>query len=330
MKGKTLFVVLLSIALVFMATVPAMAKGKDVSAVLRAGGGAVGGAGFVMLTGLSKVVTDAYPKISITVVPGGWVGNITRVNVGELDLASTSNTLCGMAEQGIAPLNKPVPNVRALFSVQDTMYYFMYARKDFPADSVDEIIEKKLPARMCTLSPGSITEMEFKNALATMGVTWDDIKAWGGKINFVTWGDAVSLVKDGHADIICAAALGKAGWAMELASVRDMKVLKWSPKLLNAVNKATGTRTATMPGGLYEGIDYTVDCPASSGEIIMNSGVSDEVAYAIVKAMAEGAEDYRNFHHAFRSFTAKGMPDSIFLPLHPGAVKYYKEMGYMK
>jgi TRAP transporter TAXI family solute receptor len=323
-------VIVVSVMLFSFSTAALAGAGSDVSAVMRAGGGAVGGAGFVMLTGVSKIVSNAYPKVSITVVPGGWVGNITRVNVGELDLASTANTLCGLAEKGLAPLNKPFPDVRALFSVQDTMYYFMYARKDFPVDSVEELIEKKIPARICTLSPGSVTEMQFKNALAARNVTWDDIKQWGGKVNFVKWGDGVSLIKDGHADLICAAALGKAGWAMELATVRDMKVLKWSPELLDAINQKTGTKTASMPGGLYKGIDDAVDCPASSGEIIINAKVADEVAYAIVKAMAEGADEYRNHHAAFRGFTAEGMPTGLFLPLHPGAVKYYKEMGYMK
>ena len=205
MKSKSLKIMVLILMLVTFSAIPAATAGSEVSAVLRAGGGAVGGAGFVMLTGVSKIVGDAYPKVSITVVPGGWVGNISRVNSGELDLASTSNTLCGLAENGIAPLNKPIPNVRALFGVQDTMYYFMYARKDFPADTVEELIAKKMPARICTLAAGSVTEMQFKNALAARNVTWDDIKQWGGKVNFVTWGDAVSLIKDGHADLICAA-----------------------------------------------------------------------------------------------------------------------------
>jgi len=302
----------------------------EVSAVMKAGGGAVGGAGFLMLTGLSKVVSTAYPKINMTVVPGGWVGNISRVNSGELDLASTSNTLCKMAENRIPPLEKPVPNVRALYNVQDTMYYFMFARKDFPADSVDELLSKKMPARMCTLSPGSITEMQFKDALAAKGVSWDMIKSWGGKVNFVEWADAVSLIKDGHADIICAAALGKVGWAMELATVREMKVLKWSPELLKAINEKTGTTTATMPGNLYQGINYSVDCPASCGEIIINSKISNEVAYAIVKAIAAGEEDFRNYHAAFKTFTSRGMPHGLYLPLHEGAIKYYKEKGYLK
>ena len=292
-------------------------------------------AGFVMLTGVSKIVGDAYPRISTTVVPGGWVGNITRVNTGELDLASTANTLCNLAEKGIPPLDKTYSNVRALFNVQDTMYYFMFVRKDFPVNSVEELLKKKLSAKICTLSPGSVTELQFKNALAVRNVTWDNIREWGGKVNFVKWGDAVSLVKDGHADIICAAALGKAGWAMELATVREMKVLNWNEESWNkefliAMNKKTGTRTEIMPAGLYKGINYTVECPASSGEIIINSKVSDDVVYAIVKAMAEGAGVYKNHHAAFKNFTAEGMAKGLFFPLHPGAAKYYKEMGYLK
>ena len=300
---------------------------QEVSAVLRGGGGAVGGAGFVMLTGVSHIVSTDYRRIGITVVPGGWVGNVTRVNSGELDLASTSNTLALSALKQEKPLDQPIPNVRSLFNVQDTMYYFMFARKDFPADSIEEFFQKKIPARICTLAAGSVTEMQFSSALASQNLTWDNIIEWGGKVNFVTWGDAVNLIKDGHADIIAAAALDRAGWAMELATVRDMKVLEWSPDLLEAINKKTGTTTATMPGGLYTGIDYSVDCPASSGHIIINSNVPDIVAFTIVKAMAENEKAYSEHHASFKNFKAEGMPKGLYLPLHPGAKKYYIERG---
>ena len=330
MKGKHVGrIILVVLLVVFTATSLAIA-GSEVRATLKAGGGAVGGVCFVMLTGVNKVVSSAYPKISMTVVPGGWVGNITRVNTGELDLASTANTLCTLAEKGIAPMDKGFPNVRALFGIQDHMFYFMFARKDFPVNSVGEIIKKKYPVRLCTLSKGSVTELTFRTALSHKNVTWDDIKKWGGKVNFVRWGDAVSLVKDGHADLICAAGIKKIGWAMELSTVRDMKVLKWERGFLDYASKNLGTVTRTMKGGLYRGIDYGVDCPSSSGEIIINSTVSNEVAYAIVKAMAEGAGDYRNHHAAFSSFTAKGMPKNIGLPIHPGALKYYREKGYLR
>lgn len=326
---KTVLLITFSLSVVFFSN-PEISQSSDVSAVLRGGGGATGGAGFLMLTGMNKVVNTAYPKISMTVVPGGWVGNLERVNSGEIDLASTSNTLCVMAKRGEAPMDKGYPNVMSLFNVQDEMYYFMVVRKDFDANSVKEMIEKKLPVRLCTLSKGSITEMEHRMALQTYGVSWDDIINWGGKVNFVSWGDAVSLIKDGHADMICAAAVGKAGWLMELTTVREMKVLPWGDDMLDKINERTGTVTRTMPASLYEGIDYSVQCPTSSGEIIINSNIPDNVAYAMVKAMANGEKAYQEQHAALKSFTSKGMAQNLSLPVHPGALKFYQEAGYVK
>ena len=330
MKRFKCATVLFALMLVSTMFVPAAWAGSQLRAIMRAGGGAVGGAGFVMLTGLSKVVKGVHPKIDMTVVPGGWVGNLVRVNSGELDIASTSNTLCAMAEKGEPPMDKDYSKVRALMNVQDEMYYFMVARADLPVDSVDELIEKKFPVRLCTLSKGSITEMEFRLALKSRGLSWDDIKSWGGEVNFVRWGDAVSLIKDGHADMICAAAVGKAGWLMELTTVRDMKVLKWGDDLLEKVNQSSGTLTRVMKAGIYRGVDYDVKCPCSSGEIIINAGVPDEVAYAIVEAMAGNVKEYQDHHAALRTFTAEGMARNISLPIHPGALKFYQKVGYSK
>ena len=124
--------------------------------------------------------------------------------------------------------------------------------------------------------------------------------------------------------------VGKAGWLMELCTVREMKVLKWGDTLVEKVNKRSGTFTSTMPASLYQGIDYAVQCPTSSGEIIINANVPNEVAYAIVKAMANGVKDYREQHAALVTFTAEGMASNIPLSLHPGALKFYQERGYIK
>ena len=107
MKKRLWFTLTVLAAFAFLAS----GAGAEVTAVLKAGGGAPGGAGFAMLTGMSKVVAKSYPKINITVVPGGWVGNVTRVDVGELQLASTANTLCQLAEQKIEPMNKDFKSV---------------------------------------------------------------------------------------------------------------------------------------------------------------------------------------------------------------------------
>lgn len=330
MRGRKLARLIAALVVVSMMAAGNAFAGPEVKATLQAVGGAPGGTGHIVLIGMDKIVKKAHPSIDMTLIPGAFVGNISRVNSGDSDLASTASILCYLAEKQVEPMNISVPDVRSLFNIQDMVYFVVFARKDLPVDSIDELIEKKYPLRVCALAKGSVGELAFRTALSYKNATWDDIRKWGGKVNHVGWGDAVSLVKDGHADAIFLGAIKKQGFVMELAQARDMKFLKWGKGFLDFMNKNMGCPVHTFPGGMFKGIDYDVVCPTFTTEIIINSKVSDEVAYAIVKAMAEGAADYRSFHAALSDFTAQGMPKDIYLPMHPGAAKYYKEKGYIK
>jgi TRAP-type uncharacterized transport system substrate-binding protein len=132
--GKSLiFALFLGVTLVFAGiSLAAEPHPKNISAVLKAGGGAVGGVGFMVMTGMAKVVSESYPKIDITVVPGGWVGNLFRVEKGELDVASTTTAMCSLAEAKKSPFEKPLPKVKALYSTQDKLYYFAIVRRRAP------------------------------------------------------------------------------------------------------------------------------------------------------------------------------------------------------
>ena len=259
---QTVFVLFLALTVCFLIPMNARsAPDKKFSAVLKTGGGAVGGIGYMVLTGMSKTVREAYPRMDITVVPGGWVGNLFRVDKGELDIGSTTTAMCSLAESHKAPFDKPLPNIRALYSTQDKLYYFAIVTKETPVDSVEELFEKKPPVRLCTLQKGTTTELMWRNLFQSQGLTWDDISDWGGKINHVAWGDAVNLVKDGHADGILAVGVRQLGWAMDLTNARDMKILKWGEGMFKLLNEKFGFGTDTIPGGTYPGIDDDVMCP---------------------------------------------------------------------
>ena len=297
---------------------------KKVSAVLKAGGGAVGGVGFMVLTGLSKVVRDSYPKLELTVVPGGWVGNLFRVNTGELDIGSTTIAMCALAQRKKAPFNKPLPKVKALYSTQDKLYYFAIFRKDAPINSIGELFEKKPAVSMCILQKGTTVELMWRTILESQGVTWDDLPKWGAKINFVAWGDAVNLVKDGHADGILSVGTKQIGWASDLTNSRDMKILTWENRFLKMMSKNFGFGEGSIPANTYKGISKAVLCPTDSGEIIVNANVPDTPVEAILTALADHPEKYAQTHKALAQFTAKGMAKNLKLPLHPAALKFYK------
>lgn len=304
-----------------------MAAGPDpkkTSAVLKAGGGAVGGIGYMVMTGMSKVVRGVYPKIDITVVPGGWVGNLFRTNSGEMDIASTTTAMCSLAKAKRAPFDKPLPNVRSLYSTQDRLYYFAIVRKDVPVNSLKDLFEKKPAIRLCTIQKGTTTELMWRNVFLSQGVTWDDVPKWGGKMNFVAWGDGVNLVKDGHADGILAVGVKKIGWAMDLVNAREMKILKWDDDLLGMLNKKFGFGRDAIPANTYPGITDATVCPTDSGSVIVNSKVSDKVVEAVLTSLADNDGDYRGHHKALANFKADGMAKTLALPLHPAAEKFYK------
>jgi len=324
-KGWIFFIFVIVITLGFSG----MSFGADpdpqkVSAVLKAGGGAVGGIGFMVMTGMSKVVKEAYPKVDITVVPGGWVGNLFRVQNGELDIASTTTAMCALAEAKKAPFDKALPAVQAFYSTQDKLYYFLIVRKDLEVNSLSELFEKKPSIRLCVIQKGTTTELMWRNVFESQGVKWENIEGWGGKMNFVAWGDGVNLVKDGHADGILAVGVRKIGWAMDLTNTRPMKILKWDEKFLDLMNKRFGFGRDSIPGNTYPGITEGVVCPTDSGEVIVNAGLSDVVAEAILAALANNAKKYSKHHAALTNFTAEGMAKTLKLSLHPAALKFYK------
>jgi len=304
---------------------------SKVTASLKAAGGTVGGIGYVQVTAFSKIVDEVYPKIKISIVPGAWIGNIFRTNKGELDIGSSTLVMSKLAQDKKGPFQESLPNVKALVSVQDDNYYFAVVRKDFPADSVGEIVKKKIKARLCTLSRGNATEWIWRMAFAEMGVKWEDVDRWGGKMNFVAWADAVSLVKDGHADGILAVGAEGIGWLTELATVRDIKWLKWDEDLYKAMaNKFGFLEGKRMKAGSFRGLDQDLLAPADSGVFVVRTDLQDDVVYTVTKALAENEAKFQSFHKGLRGFKSADMAKNTGLPLHKGAEMYYQEKGLLK
>lgn len=301
-----------------------------VSATLRAAGGAVGGIGYVQMTAFAKIVEETYPKIKMNVVPGAWIGNIFRTQKGDLDIGSSTLVMSRLAHERRGPFEgQSLPNVQALMSVQDDNFYFAVVRKDFPASTVGEIVRKKVPARLFTLSRGNATEWIWRMAFQELGVAWDDLPKWGGKMGHGAWADGVNLVKDGHADGILAVGGTKIGWLTELSTARDLKWLRWEDDLYKAVVAKYGFLSGrALPAGSFKGQSDDVIAPADSGVFVVRKDLPPEVVYTCVKALAEHETKFQTFHALLASFKASLMGKNTALPLHEGAAMLYKEKGF--
>jgi TRAP transporter TAXI family solute receptor len=64
--------------------------------------------------------------------------------------------------------------------------------------------------------------------------------------------------------------------------------------------------------------------------VLTSAKVSDDMVYSMVKAVFDNLDDFKKQHPAFANLDPKKMiKDGLSAPLHPGAIKYYKEKGLM-
>jgi TRAP transporter TAXI family solute receptor len=82
---------------------------------------------------------------------------------------------------------------------------------------------------------------------------------------------------------------------------------------------------------MYSGTDQNVDSFGVAATMVTTSDVSDDVAYNVAKAVFENFDTFKRLHPAFARLKKEDMVKAgLSTPLHPGAEKYYKEVGLLK
>jgi hypothetical protein len=85
---------------------------------------------------------------------------------------------------------------------------------------------------------------------------------------------------------------------------------------------------SVIPGGMYVGNPDDVLTISTVVVLVTSSDQSDDLAYGIVKAVFDNLAVFRRLHPALATLNTKDMvPGEAVIPIHPGALKYYREAG---
>ena len=84
-----------------------------------------------------------------------------------------------------------------------------------------------------------------------------------------------------------------------------------------------------IPGGIYKGVDKDVPTYAVKATFVTGDKEPADQVYEVVKTIFENLDTLRGLHPAFKILTPNGMLKGLAAPMHPGAVKYYKEKGWL-
>ena len=246
--------------------------------------------------------------------------NLLQAGRGELALAladSVSDAWKGEAEAGFP---KKLDKLRGLSAT-----YNNYIQIVANADSGIKTLADLKGKRISVGAAKSGTELNARAIFKAAGLAYSDM----AKVEYLPFGESVELMKNRQLD----ATLQSAG--LGVASIRDLATavkIVVIPVPADVVAKVgdAAYQPAMIPANTYGGQTEAVATAAIPNFLVTHSGVSDDVAYRMAKAMYDNIDTLYAAHNAAKNIkrenAIKGMP----VPLHPGAERYYKEVGLIK
>ena len=319
MKTGANRIVLLSLVMVltvFAATAPAYD--------LKWGTAPAGGLWQVLGTVMLEDVLKRNPAMKGSTVPVGGAANVIGVTENKLNVAFSFSDVVDDAWKGEESFKAkgPIRNIRALASLFPEPTQFAV----FADSGITDI--SQLKGKKITPGPkGSAVEVVTRRILAMYGITYNDVHA-----QMVSFGEGAQLMIDNHIDaILYGAMVLPTPGLVNVNSQRQIRLLSLSDEVIQKLLKTyKGLETYTIPGNTYKGVDYPVKVIASQCNLIAREDMPEEVAYSITRSIAENFGRYQTTVQPMAMAKAEDMPKDAGIPFHPGALRYFKERGWVK
>jgi len=314
-------------ALMVLAALPLQAQ--QVTLTWTAGG--AGGGWYSIAGGIATIVKEADPDIVIKVVPGGGLQNPAVVASKGAEIGWGLPFLNAAAYKGMAPFEKPLDDLRALAGGMSMNYFHFYVDAQSPLNTMDEIFGQKKKVRLAISQAGSSDTWVLERVLDSYKTSIPDLEKAGFTFLRGNYAFQANQFKDSNADGVFTF-LAIPGAAVTEASVgRKLKLIDFSDSSLKHLEQF-GITKGKIPAGTYEKAANTKDVvTAVAGSVItVHKEMSDELAYRLTKAFNDSYEKVRKVHSSMETYEIKDGPTGCGVPLHPGAIKYYKEKGILK
>jgi TRAP transporter TAXI family solute receptor len=297
---------------------------------IKIGTASPGGLWYLTGAALAAEIHKNIPSIETSSTTGGSVANATTVNKGtEIQLAFNNAADQSLAFYGKAPFKEPHPNIR-MIGTMETMLWYMVVPRSSDIKSIYDLKDKRINFGRV----GSLGRKVTIVVLRHHGITEESIKANRGTVHALSFNDAADMMRDGHLDVIT-----QPGAIIPyLVDLDTRPGLRWLPlggkereKVL-ADPEMKGWGPGVLKKGLFLGITKDIPTIQVKTTIIVNKNLPEDLVYRITKIVYESGFQ----KEALASGEAKGLPkacnladlkEASTIPIHPGALKYFREKG---
>lgn len=287
------------------------------------GTGGTAGMAFPVGGALASIWNETIPGISVSPqVTGGSIENTRLLEQKEIAFSIQMNNIADYAYRGTEQFKgKPITNIRGIASLIPEPLQNL-VRVDSGISTIADLAGKKVSVG----PPGSGNEVNARMLLAGFGLTYDDIKPY-----YLSYAETSNHFKDRQLD--CAMFTTGIGTSaiQDIATTQAVKLLSISEKEVQDLQKQFPFfARSVIPKGTYNGQDEDVITVTTLATLICRDDLNEDLVYKATKAIFENLDTMRQAHAMGKMISLDTALDGLTIPLHPGAEKYYKEVGIIK
>lgn len=311
-------IALLLAAMMCLGCVSAMAA--DMPRFITVGTGATGAAFYPIGVSVAEVLTNVYGVQATAQVTGGALENLQLVQDGTIDLGITMGNSAQAAYEGKGNYEgTPYTNVNGLFGGLSKGYFQVVVLKDSDIQGMEDLKGKKVcmgPAGNGAISVAATIWGEY-------GFGIEDVQA-----TYLAYDDGITQLTDGNCDAVVVQAAVPSSAIQELAaSGKEYRFIPVSEEVGKALcEKYMYFSYETLAASRYENNPSDTMTMVITNMMVVRADMDEDVVYNITKALFENLETVRSSHKAAGGLNLEGAVRSS-IPLHPGALRYFEEIG---
>jgi TRAP transporter TAXI family solute receptor len=308
-----------AVAVAVAAALPARADQVFVNVLT----GGTSGVYYPLGVALTQIYGRTIPDVKATVqATKASAENLNLLQTGRGELAITLGDTLSLAWKGDADagFKSKLDKLRGI-SVLYPNYIHLVARGDAGIAALADLKGK----RVSVGAPKSGTELNSRAILKAAGMSYEDL----GKTEYLPYAESVELIKNRQLDAtLLSSGLGVA--AIRDAAATSNIVILTIPAATVAKVGDDAYQACTIPADTYTGQKTAVDTACVFNFLVTREGVPDDLVYRMTRDMFANLDAMVAAHGAAKAISRDRALTGMPVPLHPGAARYYREVGLLK
>jgi uncharacterized protein len=276
-----------------------------------------GGTYYVYGEGLAKILTRTLDLPVVRLATEGPTQNIELLEASEAKLGFVTIGIALQAWNGTGVWvgKKPARSMRAIFPMYDTPFQLLVLQ-DTNIRSITDMAGKRIG-----VGPrGGTSAAYFPEFFNTLKVPVNLV--------FGEWAELAAQVHQRTLDVLAVGAGVPFPSFVELEAKDKVRYIAFAPEQIAALRLAMPELTPSrIPAGTYPSLLRHYQTLGLYNFAVAHADLPDDLVYNVVRAVFENHEEMMEAHAAAAATVPANIDRNSFLPLHPGAIRYYRQIG---